>query len=233
MKCSYAFHSLATIITVFSYCGVSTAADLEKFFRMAPHPACGFSTFTDHQYSVCEWDDAKAAANQCSETKPVFKEVSWKICAHVANGPLPPQVLDQSGTVPGGPKLKRVALTLLDVALPTPQSLSPDGPWMPAECSDSGKKISAYFKAPRAYRRLDNDVPGWRDCMNSFAKAIAEKSSQFPDIVLLNKLQDYFLKLDTSDTSIQANLDAFVLAMEDEPVRPVPFERALQLLGVP
>lgn len=225
---------LAAILVIVLY-GNAQSADLEKFVVTRESPVCGVMHLSELRVSVCEFDDAKRASGNCQENVPVHQTIRFKACAHIANGPFPPNLPDQTGAIVGGAHLKRALLALGNVAWPY-SNFSPAGPFMPeGACREIGKKLVPLFSNPMfpgVFRKLDGDMPGWRECMNKLAQSIKDNLGDSPEIIELNRLHVYLGGLDIANPVVQAKLDAFVLAIEEEPTQPVSWVRAMQLLGL-
>jgi hypothetical protein len=80
-------------------------------------------------------------------------------------------------------------------------------------------------------KRLDGQLPGWRNCMSRLAASVMNDIDKDPGIILIQRLHHLFQAIDPAEPTHLARLDRFVRGMEEETVRPVPGSRVLELLG--
>lgn len=225
-------YALLVLFMVLGLSVVADSAELEQFFAKHESPFCGVRTVIDHMVSVCALDASKRPSNKCEESVPIHKVATFNSCAHVAHGPIPPSQ-EQSVKIEGEENLRRASFALKDIAWPKIDWLVE---CMKSEpCKEIGKKIGPIINNIRPVRdflQVDAEMPGWRQCMTTMAENFQSTFQALPDVMKINRLNSHFASSDISKPEARALLDAFVLAMEEEPDLPVPWDKAMHLLGL-
>lgn len=204
--------------------------DFENYFLELQSPACRGISLADATVSKCEFDQNLIAQGRCSEMIAIHKIPQLSKCRSIAHSI---DISSQFEKLPLTEEGKIVFALLASVHGYRPLSmpdLSPTGPYMPkGECEQIGKELVSRPYTQGFYVNLDRDLPNWRSCMNQLAQSILTGLESDPKIVAIRKVESILAQINLSQSSDVNRVKAFILAIDDEPIRPS-LERIINLL---
>lgn len=225
---------LVAMIASIAIGGTASAEEISKFFRSSEGLPCDIVATFPVNASACEFDDERGkqarATGNCQEEVTLYAQPKFGECTNIAFGVIYSDQQLPERRADTDPIMDTVFASFASVKWPTYLDRSWTMRFVPDACRDTLAKVESLGAEGKRLKDFDREAPDWRACRQQTTDAMVAGYRSDSVWLALNDIHRIVSGWRPSEPQVRARLTTLVLAIEDEPVLPISFDRFAELI---